>query len=206
MIPIALSLSLFLQAEPAAGAAAEPQAAAEAPWPAGAPRDDYLLVAWCYGLLRGYLDLHDPLMPEVTRIEAEFRPPGRKLSDDLRVYAEMQKTGKAQLKQFQAALTAAEKASLRPINIVGARAVAKGHAVWEAGPEVTKARMAQEWMSWALPARCETTAKTLQERATLMGAGFKVNEAPQETPPEPAGPQPSQPAAQDMGALLTGPK
>jgi hypothetical protein len=197
MSPAAIALSLFLQAQPAAAEAAAPspdaltvgEAAApatdELPWPAGVPHDDYQLVAWCYGMLRGYLDLHDEVMPEVTRIETTFRPPGRKLSDDLKVYADMQKAGKAQLKQFEAAITAAEKASLKPINTVGAAAVAKGHAVWQAGPEVTKARLAQEWMSWTLPARCETTAKSLKDRATLLGAGLKANAA-EDAPPPPA--------------------
>jgi hypothetical protein len=30
-------------------------------------------------------------------------------------------------------------------------------------------------MSWALPARCETTATELQKKALLMGPAFKVN-------------------------------
>ncbi|HEY0436584.1 MAG TPA: hypothetical protein VGC92_08095 [Phenylobacterium sp.] len=190
MSALAIALSFFLQAQPAAEPQPEaaPPPAAEAPaadapqeepWPKGVPHDDYQLVAWCYGVLRGYLDLHDEVMPEVTRIETTFRPPGRKLSDDMKVYADMQKVGTKQLKQFQAALTAAEKASLRPINRVGAAAVAQGRSIWEAGPGVTKARKAQEWMSWALPARCETTAKALEERATLLGASFKVNAEPE---------------------------
>src|SRR5512135_1661353 len=107
MSAAAIALSLFLQAQPAAADAAQPPPPAEAPapsadaltvgekaqpdeppWPAGVPHDDYQLVAWCYGMLRGYLDLHDEVMPEVTRIETTFRPPGRKLSDDLKVYAD----------------------------------------------------------------------------------------------------------------------
>ena len=132
MAPIALALVLFLQGQPAAAepvqpppdAAAPAEAAPEERWPAGAPHDDYQFVAWCYGSLRGYLDLHDQVMPEVTRIETTFRPPGRKLSDDLKVYSDMQKDGRAQLKAFQTAMTAAEKASLKPINTVGAGAVA----------------------------------------------------------------------------------
>jgi hypothetical protein len=216
MAPIALALFLFLQGQPAAAEAAPPPTAdaaapaADAPpaeerWPAGAPHDDYQFVGWCYGSLRGYLDLHDQVMPEVTRIETTYRPPGRKLSDDLKVYADMQKDGRRQLKEFQAAMTAAEKASLRPINVVGAAAVQKGRSMWNAGPEVTKARLAQEWMSWALPAKCEATAKSLEARATLMGASFKVNsesegEAPSaptaETPAtEPTAPPPEPPAA-----------
>src|SRR5258708_6134498 len=191
MTPIALALVLLLQGQPAADAPPAPDAAApaEAPppgerWPAGAPHDDYQFVAWCYGSLRGYLDLHDQVMPEVTRIESTYRPPGRKLSDDLKVYADMQKEGRAQLKAFQAALTAAEKASLRPINTVGAAALQQGRSVWKAGPDVTKARMAQEWMSGARPAKCETTAKALEARASLLGASFKANAEPEaETPP-----------------------
>ena len=80
----ALALALLLQAQPAPGDAVgslltgQPAApAADAPAdtppedriPAGAPHDDYPFVAWCYGSLRAYLDLHDKVMPEVTRIE-----------------------------------------------------------------------------------------------------------------------------------------
>ncbi len=190
MAPTALALALFLQIQPVAAeppaspadvaAASEP--APEDHFPAGAPHEDYQFVAWCYGSLRGYLDLHDKVMPEVTRIESTYRPPGRKLSDDLKVYADMEKEGRSQLKIFQAALTAAEKASLRPINTIGAEAVNKGHDVWKAGPEVTTANLAQAWMSWALPARCETSAKDLQAKAILMGASFKVNDEPDPLP------------------------
>lgn len=206
MSAIAIALALFLQDQPAAAAAALPTPAAEspaaeappqAPHPRGAPTDPYRFVAWCYGSLRGYLDLHDEVMPEVTRIESTYRPPGRKLADDLKVYADMQKDGRAELKQFQAALTAAEKASLRPINVEGAAAVQQGRAVWQAGPNVTKGRKAQEWMSWALPAKCETTAKALETRATLLGASFRSTEpepAPAEAAP-PAAPPADAPAA-----------
>ncbi len=188
MTPFAFALYMFL-AQPAEAPAAAPApeaapAAAPAPdnFPAGAPREDYPFVAWCYGNLRGYLDMHDEVMPEVTRIESTYHPPGRKLADDLKVYAEMQRDGRAQLKAFQAALTAAEKASLRPINAVGAEAVKRGRSIWIAGPEVSKARKAQEWMSWTLPARCETIATSLEQRAKLMGASFRVNEEPEPAP------------------------
>ncbi|WP_430420448.1 hypothetical protein [Phenylobacterium sp.] len=179
MTPFAIALALFAQ-DPAPAAAAPPPPAAEAPedrLPTGAPRDDYQFVGWCYGALRGYLDLHDEVMPEVTRIESQFRKPGTSLADDLKVYADMQKQGRAQLKTFQAALTAAEKASVRPINTIGAGAVRQGRQVWNVGPEVTQARKAQEWMSWTLPARCETVAASLEQKAKLMGATFRVNEA-----------------------------
>src|ERR1700744_4376105 len=114
MSALLLALALFAQpAAPEGAAASAPAADApqEAAWPAGAPRDDYQLVAWCYGALRGYLELHDEVMPEVTRIEGEFRRPGSTLEGDLKVYADQQAQARADLKRFQTALTAAEKAS-----------------------------------------------------------------------------------------------
>jgi hypothetical protein len=185
MTPFAFALAIFLaQAADGAAPAAETPApaTAEEAFPAGAPHDDYPFVAWCYGNLRGYLDMHDEVMPEVTRIESTYRAPGRKLADDLKIYADMQKTGRAQLKTLQAALTAAEKASVRPINKIGAEAVNRGHSIWVAGPDVTKARKAQEWMSWTLPARCETTAASLEERSKLMGASLRANAEPEPAP------------------------
>src|SRR5438094_217681 len=101
MSALAIVLAVFLQGQPAPADAAPPPAEApappaveapaaeapvadtppEVPHPKGAPTDPYQFVAWCYGSLRGYIDLHDEVMPEVTRIETTFRPPGRKLSD-----------------------------------------------------------------------------------------------------------------------------
>lgn len=206
MTPFALAFALFAQAAdttqpPQPPPAAEAPAAPEDRLPTGAPKEDYPFVAWCYGALRGYLDMHDEMMPEVTRIESQFRKPGTRLSDDLKVYADMQKDGRAQLKSFQAALTAAEKASVRPINTVGAAAVRQGRQIWNAGPEVTKARKAQEWMGWALPARCETVAASLETRAKLMGATFRVNEEPAAPAAEPApGASPAEAPAKDSPA------
>lgn len=179
MLSLALAFALFAQAADATSAEpAQPAPAAEDRLPAGAPREDYQFVAWCYGALRGYLDQHDELMPEVTRIETQFRKPGSNVADDLKVYEGMRKDGQAKLKVFQAALTEAEKASVRPLNAVGAQAVKQGRQIWTAGPEVKKAQRAQEWMSWALPARCERTAGALATRAKLMGATFMMNAEP----------------------------
>ncbi|MBX3485398.1 hypothetical protein [Phenylobacterium sp.] len=203
MTPLALAFLLFAQ-DPAATAAppAEPAPAVEEDrLPTGAPRDDYQFVAWCYGSLRGYLDMHDEMMPEVTRIESQFRKPGSSLKDDLKVYADMQKDGQAKLKAFQAALTAAEKASVRPLNVQGAAAVRAGRMSWTTGPDVTKARKAQEWMSWALPVRCERVAAQLEQRSKLMGTALKANAPKGEAPPpsatdEPAEAPPEAPAAE----------
>lgn len=178
MISALLAL-VFFQADPAAAAEPAPAPAAEAsPFPPGAPREDYQFVGWCYGNLRGYLDLYERVMPEVTRIETTWRRPGSNLAEDLKVYEQMQKSGRKQLVTLQGSMTAAEKASLKPINVLGADAVRKGRSIWNAPSDTPKARIAQEWMSWTLPARCEATAKTLEARAKLMGATFQVNAEP----------------------------
>jgi hypothetical protein len=183
MSALLFALALFAaqptEATPATEAPAADAPPAEDALPAGAPKDDYQFVAWCYGDLRAYLDLHDKVMPDVTRIESTYRPPNRKLSDDMKVYADMQKDGRRQLKVFQEAMTAAEKASLRPINADGAEAVRHGRSVWNAPEGTSTARIAQEWMSWTLPARCEATAKTLEARSKLMGASLKANDEPE---------------------------
>ena len=199
MTALLIALALAAQA-PDAASAREAPVAAEAPAPAvdripkGAPREDYPFVAWCYGALRGYLDLKSEVMPEVTRIETQFRKPGTRLADDLKVYADVEKEGRAQLKTFQGALTAAEKASIRPINAAGALAVKQGRQIWNTGTDVTKARKAQEWMGWALPARCETVAASLDARSRLMGATLRVN-TPVEAAPAPAATEPPEPAS-----------
>jgi hypothetical protein len=72
--------------------------------------------------------------------------------------------------------------------------VNRGHSIWVAGPEVTKARKAQEWMSWTLPARCETTAASLEQRSKLMGASLRANAEPEPAPATEAAPAAEAPA------------
>ena len=193
MLSLALALALLAQAPEAPAAETPP----EQRHPTGAPREEYPFVAWCYGALRGYLEMHDEVMPEVKRIETTFRRPGSSLADDMKTYADMQKDGEAKLKQFRAALTAAEKASPRAINTMGAAAVRQGRSIWNVGEGVTKARKAQEWMSWALPAKCETVSANLEQKAKLMGSAFRVNEEPaaavEPAPAEAATPAPGNP-------------
>jgi len=168
---------------------------ADLPYPVGAPKDDYGLVGWCAGALGGYLELHDKVLPEVSRIEAAFQKPGTTHAEDMKVYADQQKAARADLKAFARAMQAAEKASLRPIREQGADAIQKGHATWAAAANMPMRDVAQQWMGWALPARCEPTAAALEARAKLLGATFKTNEeaapdAPAAAPPS-AEPAPS---------------
>jgi len=203
MSALLFALAMLAQ-DPAQTAAAPPAAAEEPPYPVGAPREDYQLVAWCYGALRGYLDLHDQVMPEVTRIETTWRRPGSNLAEDLKVYGDMQHEGQRNLKLFARAMTAAEKASMRPINTAGAAAIKKGRSVWAAAPTVSKARLAQEWMSWALPVRCIPTADSLEKKALLAGSALQVNVEPIAASPEEdaTAPAPTTPAAPTVDDLL----
>lgn len=173
MTALLLALALLVQDAPAADTpAVTAPAVEEQPFPAGAPRDAYGLVSWCYGALAAYLDLKPQVMPEVRRIEAAFRPPGRSLAEDLKVYEDIEAESRANLKLFASAISAAEKASPRSISALGAEAVRKGRSTWSAAPNLPKARLAQEWMSWSLPARCTPTAQSLETRAKLLGVAF----------------------------------
>ena len=60
--------------------------------------------------------------------------------------------------------------------------------------DVTKARLAQEWMSWTLPARCPAVADALEKRARLLGASLKVNAAPEDAPTPPTEQATAEPA------------
>ena len=175
MSALLLALALLAQ-DPAAGgggsAPAPAPEAAELPYPAGAPRDDYGLVSWCHGALTGYVELHDQVMPEVKRIETTYRAPGSSLAADMKVYAAMNKQAQKDLKLFASAMEAAERASIKPINTIGAAAVQRGRGSWSMAANLPPARVAQEWMSWTPPARCAPTAQRLEKNAKLLGAAF----------------------------------
>jgi hypothetical protein len=197
MIALALALALAAQ-EPAASTlpADAPQAtaervaarAAEAPGPAGAPKDDYGLVGWCYGVLDGYLAQHDRVMPDVTRIEKTYRRPGSSLQDDLKVYGDLQAQARIHLKLFTSALQAAEQASISPLRPRGEAAIAKGRAVWAPAANLPTRTVAQQWMGWTLPQACPVAAERLTRNAPLMGAAFDPGPSTLEVPAAAAAP------------------
>lgn len=190
----ALLLALLLAAQDAPPAAAPPapaRAEEELPWPPGAPKDDYGMVAWCYGALSGYLDLHDRMIPEVSRIEAQFQRPGTTLAEDMKTYDELVTTSRANMKLFARAMQAAEKASLKPISTRGAAMIAQGRKAWAGADALPVRTVAQQWMGWTLPARCAPTASELEKRARLMGSAFQANA--EEEPAPPAEPAPATP-------------
>lgn len=144
--------------------------------PNAPPTDEYGYVAWCYGALGGYANLYDRVMPEVTRIEKAFPGPDG-VAASLKTYPEMRAQAQKDLKVFASAITAAEKASPRPISEYGGSQVKRGQAVWQGADSVDKARLAQMWMSWSPPGDCEKRAKTLEMKSSILGKALNYNNA-----------------------------
>lgn len=159
------------------------------------PTDEYGYVAWCYGALGGYANLYDRVMPEVTRIEKAFPGPDG-VQAALKTYPEMRAQAQKDLKTFASAITAAEKASPRPISEYGAAQVKRGAAIWQGAGSVDKARLAQMWMSWSPPGDCEKRAKALEMKSSILGRALNYNAVSATTPsPAPATPSPPPPEA-----------
>jgi cell division septation protein DedD len=173
--------------------------------PNAPPADEYGYVAWCYGALGGYANLYDRVMPEVTRIEKAFPGPDG-VAAALKTYPELRDQAHKDLKTFASAITAAEKASPRPISEYGGQQVKRGQAIWRGADTIDKARLAQMWMSWSPPGDCEKRAKALEIKSSILGKALNYNnaaaakpetptpEAAPTTAPEPAMPPAPEPA------------
>jgi hypothetical protein len=159
--------------------------------PNAPPTDEYGYVAWCYGALGGYASLYDQVMPEVTRIEKAFPGPDG-VQAALKTYPEMRAQAQKDLKTFSSAITAAEKASPRPISEYGGAQVKRGAAIWQGAASVDKARLAQMWMSWSPPGDCEKRAKALEMKSSILGRALNYN-SNSATTPAPAAPAPVTP-------------
>ncbi|AZS20890.1 MULTISPECIES: hypothetical protein [unclassified Caulobacter] len=142
--------------------------------PNAPPSDEYGYVAWCYGALGGYASLYDQVMPEVTRIEKAFPGPDG-VEASLKTYPELRAQARKDLKTFASAITAAEKASPRPISEYGGSQVKRGAAIWQGAGSIDKARLAQMWMSWSPPGDCEKRAKALEIKSSILGKALNYN-------------------------------
>lgn len=165
MLTAATLATPALAAEPPA-----PQAKAD-DWPTGAPRDDYQFTAWCYGVLARHMELYKEVKPDLDAISKRWNTE----AEDKKSYAEQLAAGKDQLAKFQKALTAAEKASPRPINAAGAAAVEQGRRMWATFNTVEPNWRAYSWMNWELPEKCVTVSAALEEKAILMSPALKAN-------------------------------
>ena len=127
-------------------------------YPSGAPTDDYGFMAWCYGALSGHVELYDQVLPEVKRIETAFPDPGSSIDKVMSGYAAQHSRGKVLLTRYAHALDA-QDAKTRSAN--RADAVAKGRERWSGAETADPRQLAQLWMSWGLPGRCDSTARRL---------------------------------------------
>jgi hypothetical protein len=161
------ALALFAQEAPAPVAAAEPSV------PAGAPEDDYGLTAWCAGSLSRWMELRPRVMEDVRRIEGRFTRPGSSIEQDMAAYDELHAAAEQDMALFTRALVAAEQASPRGLASRREGAFKKGQSVWTGADNLPSARLAQEWMSWALPGRCQIAANRLAEQAAVAAPALR---------------------------------
>ena len=173
MAPALFFALALLSADPTQAAEAAPTSSGEAPFPKGAPTDDYGFVSWCYGALSAHMAMHEALMPEVEKIERQWTK--GPIEDELQSYEEQRIEGTRALAQFRRAMEAAEKASPKPIQMEGVAAMKKGGSIWQGAAKTEKRLLAREWMSWGLPGRCVPTAETLEKKASLLGQALNFN-------------------------------
>ena len=168
--------------------------------PPGAPTDDYGFVGWCYGALDESIGVYQTVLPDLKDIDAKFGSPVK----ESQPYGEDIVDERKALKRFAAAMEAAERASPQPIAEHGVAAINMGRSIWDPAKAQPRRQLAHAWLMWGLPNRCESTAKALKTRATLLGQALaigapKVDEperhAPAPPPPEPvAAPAPANPS------------
>ena len=174
----ALILALML------AAANTPSAQEGEPLPTGAPTDEYMLAGWCYGALAEYLAIYPQVKPDLVDIDKMFGTPVKEDAP----YADDIAAAHVELKVFADAIQAAEKASPQPIAPRGALAIRAGQAIWRPAEGKTRRELARAWLSWGLPDRCDTNARGLQARASVLGQALSYNAAPSHTGPAAAPP------------------
>ena len=69
-----------------------------------------------------------------------------------------------------------------------------GRSIWDPAKAQPRRQLAHAWLMWGLPNRCESTAKTLKTRATLLGQAMAIG-APKVDAPEHAESHPDAPPA-----------
>lgn len=176
MTATALSFALALMAAQAPA----PQAGGGEPLPPGAPTDPYQLTAWCYGAMGEYLDVYERVIPDLRAIDKEF---GSSVKNEKEPYSADMAAARVELKVLAGAVEAAEKASPNPIAPQGAIAIKLGRSIWAPAELKTRRELARAWLSWAMPDRCDSTARALASNSTLLGKALNYNDTPQSTTP-----------------------
>lgn len=154
---LALALAAAQPAPADAAGATDPEV------PAGAPADDYGLVAWCQGALTGHMEMRELVKPELEALS-----PGAPDDDEV-----MRQAGQEYLDLYARALRAAEKASVSPIQNRGKQASSAGYALWSQAKGFDARNRMWAYLMWDLPGRCEVAARRLEERSSLFGEALR---------------------------------
>jgi hypothetical protein len=158
-----LTATLFALAVAAASPAEGPPPARDPDIPTGAPADDYGLVSWCQGALKGHMELRELVKPELDAVS-----PGDPVKD-----AEMRKAGEDYLALYARALRAAEQASISPIQPRGDLANSSGYAFWSQARRLEPKNRMWAYLMWDLPGRCEVAAKRLEAHSVLAAEALR---------------------------------
>ncbi len=170
---------------PARTAAPAPQTATNEPpaddTPRGAPKDDYLFVAWCEGVLATHMQLYARVKPELDAISVRWNT----VDEDAKNYSEQQIAGREAIVRFERAMRAAETASPRNLIPDGRIAMQMGIDRWAELGTVDARNQAYSWMNWELPDRCTRIATQLEARSQMAAPLFRTNTAAVAPPPPP---------------------
>jgi hypothetical protein len=137
--------------------------------PAGAPTDDYGFVAWCHGALNGHMELYEQVKPQLAELEKTQAEKDHNAQLD----KEQMEAGRDYLALYSRALIAAERASPNAIHERGVQADLQGYRMWAPARTADPKNRMWAWLTWELPARCETVAKSLEERSSLFAETFR---------------------------------
>jgi hypothetical protein len=129
--------------------------------PIGAPTDDYGFVSWCYGALDEYLSIYDVVIPDLKAIDQMF---GTSVQED-QPYTSDVAAARVALKRFGAAIELAERASPTPIAAQGAADIQAGRRIWAQARQQPHRKLADAWLFWGVPRRCESAAKAIKTHA-----------------------------------------
>jgi hypothetical protein len=190
MTPALVLALTLLAAPPAATTDAEPL-------PPGAPTDPYELSAWCYGALGEYLTVYETVKPDLRDIDKMFGAP---VIEDEPYQSDMA-AARQELKLIGEAVTAAEKASPRPIAPIGAEAIRQGAGIWSVAETKTHRELARAWLTWALPDRCDVVARQLAARSALLGKALSYNSGASSPPSDDTPALPPSPAGKPAAEL-----
>ena len=187
-----------------AGAKAAAPAAEPSDIPHGAPTDDYGFTAWCRGALSGHMELYPAVKSELQKVEEEkaskedsryttdaereaaTKRRTKEALDDTKLDEEQLAAGRTYLKLYTEAITAAEAASAANLRKRGEEAQDAGFRIWAAARGAEPRTKMWSWVMWELPARCETAARRLLDRSSLLAGALKPQPVVERAAPAPA--------------------